>query len=172
MSTLFRAQARLLQETRTDLQRPHEFAAERVGFLLCRAGRLDRDDLVLLATAYHPVDDADYVDDPRVGAMMGPAAIRKSMELAYNSGSQDLGLFHVHMHEHRGLPGFSRIDITEYLKFVPDYFNAVPFMPHGALVLSHDRAIGICWRQRGANPAPIGRFVVIGAPIISWSGAQ
>jgi hypothetical protein len=172
MSTVFRARGDLLQSVRRDLHCPHPFAAERVGFLLCRAGRLTKDGLVVLAAAYHAVEDDDYLDDPRVGAMMGPAAIRKAMQRAYNSGSRDISLFHVHMHEHRGLPGFSRVDLSESNKFVPDFFNAVPSMPHGAIVLSLDRAVGICWRRREDQVLPIDRFVSVGAPLCFWSGIQ
>jgi hypothetical protein len=170
MTTLFRAHTDLLREVRDDLCRPHPFAAERVGFLLCRAGRLKDNGLVILAGGYHLVEDDDYLDDPRVGAMMGPAAIRKAMQRAYNGGAQDIGLFHVHMHDHAGMPGFSRVDLTEYNKFVPDFFNAVPAMPHGAIVLSLDRAIGLCWRTRDAQPERIDRFASIGAPLCSSEG--
>ncbi len=170
MMTLFRIRSDLLQEARSDLHRPHPFAAERVGFFLCRAGRLSGDDLIILAASYHAVEDGDYLDDPRVGAMMGSSAIRKAMQHAYNGGAQDIGLFHVHMHDHRGLPGFSRVDVTESMKFVPDFFNAVPAMPHGAVVLSHDRAVGLCWRKRAEKPMPIDRFASIGAPFRSWKG--
>jgi hypothetical protein len=126
--------------------------------------------LVILAAGYHAVEDDDYLDDPRVGAMMGPAAIRKALQRAYNGGAQDIGLFHVHMHEHSGMPGFSRVDLTEYMKFVPDFFNAVPAMPHGAIVLSHDRAIGLCWRTQDAQPVQINQFTGVGAPLSSWKG--
>lgn len=168
MTTLFRARADLLQRVRSDLHRPHPFAAERVGFFLCRAGRLDNGGLLVLAGDYHSVENDDYIEDHRVGAMMGPAAIRKAMQRAYNAGAQDIGLFHVHMHEHRGMPGFSRVDLTEYMKFVPDFFNAVPAMPHGAVVLSFDRAIGLLWRKRDENPRPIDRFSSVGAPLTFW----
>lgn len=168
MTTLFRASADFLKEVRDHLHRPHPFAAERVGFLLCRAGRLSDDGLAILAAGYHRVEDSDYLDDPRVGAMMGPAAIRKALQRAYNGGAQDIGLFHVHMHHHSGMPGFSRVDLAEYMKFVPDFFNAVPAMPHGAIVLSLDYAIGLCWRTRDSGPVRIDRFASIGAPLRYW----
>jgi hypothetical protein len=168
MTTLFRARADLLKEIRDDLQRPHPFAAERVGFLLCRAGRLDDDGLLILAASYHRVEDGDYLDDPRVGAMMGPAAIRKALQRAYNGGAQDIGLFHIHLHHHSGMPDFSRVDLTEYMKFVPDFFNAVPAMPHGAIVLSIDLGIGLFWRSRDDRPVCIDRFTSIGAPLGYW----
>jgi hypothetical protein len=170
MRTYFRARGDLLESVRADLHRRHPFAAERVGFLLCRAGTLDDGGLLILGAAYHAVADDDYVRDDNVGAMMGPAAIRKAMQRAYNGGAQDIGLFHVHMHGHRGLPGFSKVDLSEYLKFVPDFFNAVPSMVHGAIVLSFDRAIGLCWPARGSGPVLIDRFASVGAPMRSWKG--
>lgn len=168
MSIIFRARNDLLKAVRDDLHRPHPFAAERVGFFLCRAGRLNEDGTAILAAQYHVVEDGDYLDDNRVGAMMGPAAIRKAMQRAYNNGARDIGLFHVHMHEHGGMPGFSHVDVSEYRKFVPDFFNAVPAMPHGAVVLSHDRAIGLCWPAKDSAPALIGRFASVGAPLLMW----
>lgn len=168
MMTMFRARSDLLETVRGDLERPHAFAAERVGFLLCRAGRLTGDGLLVLAASYDPVADEDYIDDPSVGALMGPAAIRKALQRAYNGSGADISIFHVHMHDHRGLPGFSRVDLTESMKFVPDFFNAAGSMPHGAIVLSRDRAVGLCWRRRGEKPMPIDRFVSVGAPVEMW----
>jgi hypothetical protein len=165
---IFRARTDLLDAVRKDLHRPHAFAAERVGFLICRAGRLDGAGLVLLAVGYDAVADEHYLEDPSVGAMMGPAAIRAAMQRAYNGGAEDLGIFHVHMHGHLGRTGFSEVDDRESRKFVPDFFNVAPEMPHGAVVLSLDQAVGLCWPSPGAAPAPINRFASVGAPLKMW----
>lgn len=100
MTIIFRARSDLLNAVRGDLHRLHPFAAERVGWLVCRAGRLVDGGLVILASGYDAIADEDYVDDPSVGAMMGPTAIRKA-------------LVHVHMHGHRGRTGFSEVDDRE-----------------------------------------------------------
>lgn len=152
----------LLEEVRLDLERPHEFAAERVGFLSCRAGNLPDGGMILLAHSYHPVSDEDYLDDPSVGAMMGPGAIRKAMEYAYNN---PVGMFHVHMHDHGGVPAFSRIDRSESRKFVPDFWHVRPKMPHGAIVLSRDSAVGRCWIPGSSRTVAIDKITVVGAPI-------
>ena len=141
MKVIFRSTQRLLQDIRRDLVRPHPFAAERVGFISIRAAGT-RDSLVLLAEGYNPVADDDYVDDATVGAMMGQEAIRKALNVAL---LQPVGMFHVHMHEHKGRPVFSHTDRREQLKFVPDFFKVRRQMPHGAIVLSHDLAIGRAW---------------------------
>jgi hypothetical protein len=168
---IFRVRSDFLAAVREDLQRPHPFAAERVGFLVCRAGRLAGGGLVLLAVGYDPVADENYLDDPSVGAMMGSAAIRTALQRAYNAGAEDLGIFHVHMHAHRGRTGFSNVDDRESRKFVPDFFNVAPAMPHGAVVLSLDQAVGLCWPAPGAPPVPIDRFASVGAPLTTWGRA-
>lgn len=141
MRVVFRATSRFLEEARADLSRSHTFAAERVGFVSVSAARAGSN-LILLAAGYYPVADGDYLDDPRVGALMGQEAIRKALEVAL---LQPVGMIHVHMHEHLGHPTFSRIDLQEQVKFVPDFFKVRPQMPHGALVLSRDRAAGRVW---------------------------
>lgn len=141
MSVLFRATANFMRQVHKDLLRPHPFAAERVGFISVRAAK-GQDQLVLLAENYHPVADDDYVPDLNVGAMMGQEAIRKALEIAL---LQSVGMIHVHVHEHYGPPRFSPTDLREQLKFVPDFFKLRPQMPHGAIVLSYDRAIGRIW---------------------------
>ena len=127
MRAVLKAVDRLLDRVRVDLARPHEFAAERVGFLVCRPASLMPEGVVILAHDYRPIEDADYIDDPTVGAMMGPAAIRKALEFALNN---QVGIFHVHMHDHTGRPRFSRTDASESAKFVPDFWNVRPEMPH------------------------------------------
>jgi hypothetical protein len=165
MKMIFRATDRFLDAVRRNLARPHSFAAERVGFISIRAART-RGSLVLLAEYYHSVADADYVNDPAVGAMMGQEAIRKALNIAL---LQPVGMIHVHMHEHRGRPGFSSIDRREQLKFVPDFFKVRPQMPHGAIVLSHDRAIGRVWL--GAETiVSISEFNTVGPRMIIDTG--
>ena len=168
MTMIFRVTRTLVEKVRDDLKRPHPFAGERVGFFLCRAGRLDNGGVLILAADYHTVADDDYERDDSVGAMMGPAAIRKALQCGYAGGAGDISLFHVHTHEHGGMPGFSKVDVSEARKFVPDFFNVAPMMPHGIVVLSHDRAAGLGWQADSDEPAPINRFAFVGAPLSMW----
>ena len=162
MTVHFKITRDLLEKTRYDLERPHSFAAERVGFLSCRVGKIPGGGMILLAHACHPVRDEDYLDDPSVGAMMGPGAIRKAMEYAYNT---PVGMFHVHMHGHTGIPEFSRIDLRESRKFIPDFWNVRPKMPHGTLVLSLDSLAGLCWMPDSHRIVRIEKITVVGAPL-------
>jgi hypothetical protein len=167
MRTIFRATADFLKGVRQDLERPHAFAAERVGFISVRAANAGKN-LLLLAHGYHPVDDGDYVNDQSVGAMMGQEAIRKALNIAL---LQPVGMIHVHMHGHRGVPGFSRIDLSEQDYFVPDFFKVRKAMPHGAMVLSHDKAAGRIWLNPMAV-SDIHEFNIIGWSYSLFSGVR
>jgi hypothetical protein len=148
-----------------DLLRPHEHAAERVGFVSCRFGNSESS-LMVLAHTFHPVLDENYEFDPGVGARMNSAAIRSALQVAL---SNDVGMFHVHLHDHRGLPGPSGVDWTEWQKFVPNFWHVRPQLPHGALILSRDRLSGWCWYPKRQQPIPIERFSIVGRGMRSWS---
>lgn len=93
MRVAFKITRALLNNVLDDLRRSHPFAAERVGFVSCRVGRLEPSGWVVLAHNFHPVADDDYLRDRTVGAMMGPAAIRKALQIAL---SNEVCVFHVH----------------------------------------------------------------------------
>ena len=162
MNIVFRISRDLLKIVRRDLARPHPFASERVGFLVCRLGSVGHHEVVILAQSFQSIADDDYVESDSVGAMMGSAAIRKALQIAY---SDRTSMFHVHMHEHFGQPGFSLVDLRESAVFVPDFWHVCPSHPHGALVLSKDSATGLCWYPGIRHPLPIGEIVVVGAPM-------
>ena len=158
----FKITRALLSRVRDDLIRPHPFAAERVGFLSCRIGAFEPVGWVVLAHSFHPVADEDYVRDASVGAMMGPVAIRKGLQIALND---EIGMFHVHLHEHHGTPRFSRVDLCETAKFVPDFWHVRPQAVHGAIVLSLDSIAGLCWHPQVSAPVPIAEFSIVGSPM-------
>jgi len=141
MNVIFRAQTSFIQRVRADLRRPHPFADERVGFITIRAAAFGRT-LLLLPQEYHPVADADYVRDSTVGAMLGQEALRKALEIALLN---EVGIIHVHMHHWPTRLWFSRTDLREQLKFMPDFFKVRRGMPHAAVVLSPGAAAGRVW---------------------------
>lgn len=162
MKIAFKLSAALLKTALTDLRRPHVFAGERVGFLICRPTRLRDGGLLIIAHAFAGVADADYVDDPPAVVTMGSDAIRKALQTAY---SQRASMFHLHIHEHPGRPNFSTTDRRETTRFVPDFWNVQPALPHGAIVLSQDSAFGKCWIPGEKEPAAISEFVSVGIPM-------
>jgi len=164
MKSRFKIAHSLLQQIREDLLRPHPFAHERVGFILSGFSMVG-DTLQILAKEYRPVQDEDYLKAPMVGAMMGPEAIRKALQWSLQEKG---GMFHVHMHAGKGIPRFSRVDLLENAKFVPDFFKVSPAYPHGAVVLSENTAAGQIWLNPKHSPMMIETFTTVGLPIRQW----
>lgn len=162
MRAEFKIPGKTLEEIRLDLKRPHPFAHERVGFLTAGIVGLSGGNLILLCREYRPIDDTDYLRDPSVGAMIGPDAMRKGLQTAYGAKS---ALFHVHSHGGRGIPDFSSIDLRESATFVPSFFNVIPQMAHGIIVLSNDSARGLMWLSANLPPVDVTGFMRIGAPL-------
>ena len=154
----------LLDEVRRDLARPHAFTHERVGFL--KAGlAVGESDCAILVHSYAPVADNDYLEDPSVGAMMGPHAISKAMAAAFED---HVALFHVHSHGGQGIPRFSDVDLRENQKFVPDFFKVRPQRPHGAVVLSNTHAYGQVWLNPDDTARSIDLFQLVGPQYRKW----
>ena len=167
MKVRFKITTALLTAIRSDLRRPHLFAPERVGFISAGLSAFG-DGLLVLVREYRPVADDEYLHDPTVGAMMGPDAIRNALQWALQDG---VGLFHVHTHGGRGIPGFSGIDLRENAKFVPDFFKVAPQCAHGAIVLSDTAAHGLIWVGRSRPNHFITSFIEVGVPLRKWSSA-
>ena len=131
----------LLEAMLADLRRPHPFAFERIGFLCCRQSRVPSGYL-LLGYRYVSIDDDRYIRDKSVGARFDATAIRTGMQLALTESAT---IFHVHVHEHAGVPLMSRVDAREMQQLMPCFVNVCPERLHGALVLSADRAYARVW---------------------------
>lgn len=159
MNLTFRITDLLLRTIHTDLSRPHAFAAERVGFLTCGVGALPGSGLAIYASTYHPVIDEDYVDDRGVAAMLGPAAFRRILQLAYR---EPTSVFHVHRHDHDGLPSPSHVDERESARFIPDFWKVCPNHPHGILVLSLNSMYGRVWHPYSREILPFTAYKVVG----------
>lgn len=154
----FRMTTGFAEQVRRDLSRAHVHAHERVGFIAAKAA-VTASGLTMIAAEYHPVADEDYVRDASVGAMMSEDAVRKALQICWKS---KCAMVHVHMHEHNGLPWFGRLDLQENGRFMPDFFNVQPGLPHAALVLSHDAVAGLVWPDRGLAPVRFDEVVEVG----------
>jgi hypothetical protein len=150
----------LLNDIHRDLSRPHAFAYERVGFISCSIGTADDAAVVLLVRDYHPVADDHYKQDASAGAVIDRSAFRIALQIAL---SKSACMFHIHRHEQIGKPWFSGIDLRENARFVPDFWNVKPELPHGAIVLSHDSASGLCWYPGRPRPIRIAEFWAVGS---------
>lgn len=150
----------LLTNVQTDLSRPHPFAFERVGFISCDVS-MNGNHAELVCNAYHPVRDSYYIDDPSVGAMLGPDAFRIALQYAYNN---KVSMFHIHRHEHLGRPRFSRVDLRESARFIPTFWNVQPNLPHGILLLSYDSIIGRYWSPIDKQAHSIDHISIVASP--------
>ncbi|WP_293346346.1 hypothetical protein [Phenylobacterium sp.] len=169
MKVLFKIGSGLLRCIRQDLYRKHPYAHERVGFITAKAAALAGGGLCVTAYGYETVADDHYMDRPEVGAFVGAAGLRAALQHAYRA---KCSMFHVHLHEHRGRPWFGEYDLSENAKFVPDFFNVAPATPHGAVILSHDAAAGLCWRAGSQEPQVISEVVEGGAPLRIFRGIK
>ena len=139
----------LLERMRADLERPHPFAEERIGFLSVATGRGHDGEWILLASGYDAVPDGQYVDDPRAGARISGQAIRAALQRVLDTGR---GVLHVHLHAHEGMPRFSWMDRQEQPRLVQSLRVVGGRVPHGMLVLSNDRANAWIWLPDAEGP--------------------
>jgi len=108
-----------------DLARPHPYAAERVGFVFGRMGSLSSQAKLILLTHYHSIPDAQYIDDPNVGARIGAETLTSAMQAVYHGRPVREGIFHIHLHGNHGRTGMSRIDRREIPRLMPSARMAV-----------------------------------------------
>jgi hypothetical protein len=163
MNISFRITQDLLRQIHDDLSPPHSFAAERVAFISCGVASLPDKGMVLLAEKLHHIPDDYYIENPKAGATIGPHAFRMMLQFAYNTR---VSIFHIHRHEHSGIPNFSSLDLFEASRFIPDFWKVRPEHPHGILVLSRDSITGLCWAPGKKLPIKISTFSIVGYPTI------
>lgn len=151
----------LYRSIHKDLARPHDFSEERLGFILCRPTQAITG-TVIVAQDYLVTRDEWYIRDPRFGCVFNTDAMRAAMQAAL---THNASIFHVHAHQHRGVPWFSRADLRESAEFVPNFWHVRPALPHGTLVFSTDRIAGLCWYPGQQIPQKIQKCSVVGSPL-------
>lgn len=117
-----------------ELRKPHVYAHERVGFLTSGSKMLASGVLIITITGFHSVCDDDYIKDDSVGARINSAAIRKAMQLILD---REEGCFHVHLHDHFGMPSPGTTDKKGIPGIVNSFAN-VSSQPHGFIIFSKD----------------------------------
>jgi hypothetical protein len=157
----------LLDGVRADLRRPHSFAAERVGFMVCKFASSENDS-TMLAFDYIAVADDTYIDDHRFGALVSSAGFLPALQRTL---TEKVSICHVHLHDHSGRVRFSRPDEQETARFMPDFLKVRADAPHCALVVGKEHIWGRCWSDRARPGTVIDAIHVVGAPLIT-SGAD
>lgn len=169
MSAELRLPRWLCERMLADLVRPHPFAHERVGIAYTRLGDAGADHTLVFPVDYAPVPDGDYIHSTSrsVGAEIGAVAIRRAMQYILDSGE---GVFHVHLHPHRGRPRFSPVDERSLPGLVRSFGHAGPQAAHGALLFSEDAAIALVQLPDQADPAAAARISIVGFPLRIYEG--
>ncbi len=148
-----------------DLTRRHPFAGERVGFVLGRYGSLENSGSLVLLHRYYAIPDDQYIEDHAVGARIGRDAITWGMQAAYCGRQTREGVFHVHLHAHKGRTDMSGVDRRETPEVVRGFQTVGTEAAHGILILSLDHASGwVCPPGRDELVAA-SNVCVIGHPI-------
>lgn len=148
-----------------DLSRAHRFAVERVGFASGRAGSLVNQGKLVLLNRYHSIPDDQYVDDPRVGARIGSAAITAAMQAVYYGRPGREGIFHVHLHPREIGTAMSPVDRREIPKLMPGFQSVGREAIHGIIILSDDEASAWVWLPGRKDGIGAETVAVIGSPL-------
>jgi hypothetical protein len=161
MNVEIRMPSRLRSVAMTDLSRPHPFAFERVGFFSAVTSRLGPDHVTVLFTDYHVVPDDHYRDDGDVGASIGSDAICQALDRALSLGR---GQFHVHVHNHRGIPRPSSTDREGLPPLVRSLSVADPSEASGYLIFSRDSVWAEVVLEDLGKPTEATKFTSVGFP--------
>lgn len=145
-----------------DLQRPHDFAMERVGFFSTNVSNAGDKFRIITVTEYHSVDDRHYINDPYVGAKINGAAIREAMQRIISSG---MGCLHVHLHNHTGKPGPSYTDLSSLPEVAKAFHNADSKSPNGYAIFSKDSFYCIANISDEYKQFEVDQLTIVGYPM-------
>jgi hypothetical protein len=165
MNVAIKMIGRLYDEIRRDLERPHPFAFERVGFVFGKLGTAAAGGSLVLLTRYHAIPDDHYIDDPTVGARIGPDAMTWAMQAVYHGRPTREGIFHIHMHGCTGETGMSRTDTREVPPMIPGFRSVGREAAHGIMILSLDHGSAWVCLPGSRDLVPCSSLSVIGVPV-------
>lgn len=160
-----RLSRRLLNEVRADLERPHPFAYERVGFIHGRLSHLTDDVPLILLHSYYPVLDEQYEEDQDYAACIGQDAISQALQRVRDRNWQAEGAFHIHLHGNWGQPWFSGPDLKGLPPLMPSFARAGRLAAHGLIVLSENHGLAWVWLPGRAEHTIATRIAVAGSPL-------
>lgn len=165
MKIIVKLTGTLHNEILRDLSRSHPFADERVGFVAGRLGTGASGNRLLLLTHYYPIADSEYLKDQSVGARIGSEAITKAMHTVYYGRTAHEGIFHIHLHGHRGETSMSGVDSREIPPLIPGFQSVGREAAHGIIILSLDHGSAWVWLPGNEASLQAASMAVIGAPI-------
>lgn len=164
MSSEIRITRKLYETVQEDLLRSHQFAHERVGFLFTRLSQSDSHHPLIFIHRYISVPDEWYLPSDEFGAAIGSEAIQCAMQEVRSGRDAGEGVFHVHIHGHRGQPGLSGPDRRSLPNLIPSFQRMGPTAAHGIIILSNDHGAAWVWLPGQEAPTMADRIVVVGPP--------
>lgn len=133
----------LFEEIVQDLNRPHSFAFERVGYVL---GNFK--DGILVLDEWMKFEDFFYEENIEVGARIGREGMTYLMKKVFSSKKH---FFHTHVHDFQNIPTYSGVDLRSLLEVTPAIFDFSGLGPHGALLIGREASRLIWWNEKNCN---------------------
>lgn len=161
MKALVKIPRDLLKRALDDLERPHQFAGERLGFFSFQQS-LHASRPFILCSDYHPVPDEQYIRDHSCGGRINGVAIQTAMGRALRA---DCGQLWVHTHGRLGRPGPSSTDLKEGPKVVQSLTNAQDKVMQGWAIISEEGIWGQV-RALDGNLYDFEDLAVVGFPLV------
>ncbi|HBA54366.1 MAG TPA: hypothetical protein DCZ04_07895 [Syntrophorhabdus aromaticivorans] len=165
MSVHIKLTGHLYDDIVEDLERPHPFAEERVGFVFGRMTSLSDGAWLILLARYRSIPDDQYIKDQTVGARIGKEALVWAMQAVYYGRATREGIFHIHIHPYKGEPNMSRVDRRDLPKLIPGFQSVGSEAPHGIIILSSNHGAGWVWLPENREPVIADTIGVIGVPL-------
>lgn len=160
--TVLRLPKCLYEAMTQDLNRPHPYASERVGFFSTSTISAGEHFDIITITGYHVIPDDEYINDRSVGAKINTQAIRSAMERIIQTGN---GCLHVHLHSHDGKPTPSGTDLKSLPDISRSFLNANPETVCGYLIISNDNFFCSVYEENKKNPVKVDQMTIIGNPM-------
>lgn len=153
----------LLDQIINDLQRPHEFAYERVGFVGSRHKVLSSSTTIVFMTEYFPVKDEQYLRDAEVGARINSSAIREGLQRVVDNR---FGSFHAHYHSFsKNIPEFSVTDMEDNPEIIKSFGYADKSQTHGMIVFGKNGMNALVKLPGDAELKQATKIVGVGYPM-------
>lgn len=157
----FKVEKTLYDRIKSDLERAHPFAYERVGFAYAKSS-VSGGILTVFIYDYMPVPDEEYEKDARAGATINSSAIRNALQETLNRKDS---CFHVHLHPFKGKPSLSFTDKKGIFPLIPSFRTVNRDSVHGIFLLSSDKATAYVWIPGLDMPIEVKKISIVGYPM-------
>ncbi len=159
---LIRIPSSLLSQIKKDLNKPHAFAFERIGFISSTHKLLKNGNIIICMFAYRHIPDDQYIDDQEVGARINSNAIRESLQGILDTKN---GCFHAHCHQSSIKPEFSTIDLEDNPEIIKSFSYADGSQVHGMILFGKEKINALVKLPGESTLRKVDKIVVVGSPL-------